>query len=122
GRVLREVNEDRPYRSAEIEPLIEVPVSQVALAEVRRQLSELFAREWMAEIPLGKQFRRIVDGDVGTLQVADLIAFNLVEEVATKQAILAEADVSRGLEMIVGAVKSLARPTAVVRARDPSMN
>jgi hypothetical protein len=49
---------------------------------------QLFRPSALGGTPVGRQFRELLAGPARTADVADLVAFNYVEDVALKQALL----------------------------------
>ena len=112
ARVMREAPRgDEPYRLAELIRVEEVAAGESQLAELRRRLAALFARDaYVAAVPGGTQFREMLkDGGVPTDVVADLLAFGALpaEQVGLKQSLLAEGDVGARVEQIVHALEAI---------------
>ena len=95
---------DKPYRVARVEPLQEIAESEANLADDRQRLRQLF-RTALGATALGKQFRRLLEAEVPTPHVADLLAFNYLEDVALKQSLLADADVARRVRRAIAAAE-----------------
>jgi hypothetical protein len=68
----------------------------------------------LAGTKAGIQFAKLVASRVTTADVADLMAFNLIEDLKVRQALLAEGDVARRVRTVTEAVERL--------AVDPSLN
>jgi Lon protease-like protein len=111
ARIVREV-EGRAYRLANLEAIVETGASEGDLLAARAQLSDMFERESYGQLPGGGQIRAMLRSTIPTAAIADLLAFNVLsdDQVAVKQALLAEADVKRRVWGAVEAVSSL-RPT-----------
>jgi Lon protease-like protein len=120
AQIVREV-EGRAYRLANLEAIAETAASEGELQEARERLSDMFERESYSQLPGGEQIRTMLRSTIPTAAIADLLAFNLLseEQLAVKQALLAEGDVKRRVWRTVEAVSSL-RPTwqNVPRAAD----
>jgi len=120
ARIVREV-EGRVYRLANLEAIVETGASEGDLLAARAQLSDMFERESYGQLPGGGQIRAMLRSTIPTAAIADLLAFNVLsdDQVAVKQALLAEGDVKRRVWGTVEAVSSL-RPTwqNVPRAAD----
>ena len=75
---------------------------------------------------LGRQFRQMLSSPLPTADIADLVAFNLLDDVALKQSLLEETDVVRRVDRIIAALEAihLVKPpiTAPLRSEDPNMN
>ena len=124
ARIVREVG-DRPYRMAKLEPVRETTADEPDLADERVRLGRLFRAALLGGTPVGRQFRQLLAGEVRTADVADLVAFNFVEDVALKQSLLEEPDVRRRVRRVIEAVEQN-QPSlqlAYLRdAADPEMN
>jgi len=94
-----------PYRIGELEPLIETETMEIDLSSERQRLMELFSDRPPEDV-LGVQIARLLAGPVATAQVADLIAFNFLDDAAVKQSLLAETDVQRRVARLVEAMQS----------------
>ncbi len=104
ARVIRESSQ-RPYRIAEVELMAAPPVMEIDLLNERQRLSDILNRDAVAQTQLGCQLRRILASPLSTSDVVDLIAFNLLQNVPLKQALLAEADPSRRISRLIAALE-----------------
>ena len=124
ARVVREFG-DGPYRVARLEPLAESVAMEIDLSDERRRLDRLFRAALLGGTPVGRQFRRLLSGTARTADVADLVAFNYVEDVALKQSLLEDPDVRQRVRRVIDAVER-SQPSlqlAYLRdAADPEMN
>jgi Lon protease-like protein len=124
ARIVREVG-DRPYRTAQLEPVAESNDLEIDLSDERRRLERLFRAASLGQTPVGRQFRQLLSGTVRTADVADLVAFNYLEDVGLKQSLLEEPDVRRRVRRVIAAVEE-SQPSlqlAYLRdAADPKMN
>lgn len=113
GRVLDE-NRMLAYRRAEIEPLAERRVFDVDLAEQRDSLVQIVHRSELMDTTLGRELSRLLDGPLCTADLADICAFNLIDDVAAKQRLLEESDVNYRVREIVRSVAAAhpPRPTS----------
>jgi uncharacterized protein len=124
ARIVRECD-GGPYRRADLELLIEPPVMEIDLANERHRFSQMFGSSELSETSLGQQFARLLNGPIPTAEIADLAAFNFIEDVALKQALLAELDVRRRVARILSLLDHLApafRPARRGAAPRPSSN
>ncbi len=126
ARILREVLADEPYRLAELQPLAESgEVMEIDLGPERQRFAELFEHGVLGGTSIGRQFRQLIGGPPPTSVVADLIAFNFLEDVRVKQALLAEQDVRRRVARTIDAMERM-RPALQAAhlggADDHSMN
>jgi uncharacterized protein len=103
AKIIRE-DSGRPYRVAELEPLEQREVLEIDLTNQRRRLSELFRDGPLAATPAGVELKRILASDLPTREVADLIAFHVLDNVALKQALLAEPDAGRRANRLLAAL------------------
>jgi Lon protease-like protein len=123
ARIVKEHRSD-PYRTAHLEPLRETPVMEIDLVCQRQRLAEVFAGGLLSQTSVGRQFRDILSSPLTTPQIADLAAFNLLEDVTLKQSLLEDCDVPRRINRVIEALRNL-RPlleAAMKSKRDQSMN
>lgn len=113
ARVVRETRQ-QPYRVAELAEIAERPVAEGELAAYRKRLARAVTAGALAGTKAGIQFAKLVASRVTTADVADLMAFNLIEDLKVRQALLAEGDVARRVRTVTEAVERL--------AVDPSLN
>src|SRR4029453_8405724 len=63
ARIVREIGGGhKPYRVAELEPIVETEVAESDLNAVRQRLSAMFDRRPLAALPTAAQFREILSG------------------------------------------------------------
>ena len=111
GRIVREVDDGNPYRSAEVEFPDEPTVLEIDLEEDRRRLRSFFAPgSRLAASPGGPKFQELLASLVPTTAVADLIAFHILEDVAAKQQLLAETDPRRRVRRVAALLSSMGSP------------
>jgi hypothetical protein len=107
ARIVREFG-DRPYRVAELQPLAEEPVIEIDLADI------------------GRRFHEMLAGPIPTAIIADLVAFNFLEDVALKQSLLADGNVTRRVARVVNAFEAmhslLQCASPALYCKDPSLN
>ena len=117
---------DEPYRIAWLEPMLDDGILEIDLAEERRRLTAVFQTPLLRMSSLGHKFSELLAGPASTSHIADLIAFYFIEDVALKQAVLAERDVRARVGRVVENFESLhsvlQTACAVDGARNPSMN
>lgn len=124
ARVVRE-HGDRSYRLAHLEPIRQTHDLEIDLAEERERLMRIFRPATLGGTPVGRQFRRLLSGTVRTADVADLVAFNYIEDVALKQSLLEEPDVRHRVRRIVDVVEGNQPALQLAYLRetaDPEMN
>ena len=100
--------------------------SAIDLTDQRHQLMEIFDRRLRGAISLARQFRQMLSSPLPTADIADLIAFNLLDDVALKQSLLAETDVKRRVGRVIAALEAieLVKPpiSAPVGTENPNLN
>jgi hypothetical protein len=85
----------------------------------------MFTDGHLAGVPAAHYFRQLVVGPMPTADLADLIAFNFLEDIPLKQSLLADCDTERRLARIIEALDALAPLYRSGLARfgaDPSIN
>lgn len=124
ARIVREVP-GRSYRLAHLQPVEQIPILEIDLDPERRRLIDLFSSGGLAALPLAGQFQQLLRGVMPTSDVADLLAFNFIEDAGIKQALLGEADPRRRVRTVIEQLESLC-PAATSGLRglpvDPSVN
>jgi hypothetical protein len=75
---------------------------------------------------LVRQFQQMLGSALGTADIADLIAFNLLEDIALKQSLLEETDTVKRVGRVIAALESmeLVKPpiSAAIGSENPSLN
>jgi ATP-dependent Lon protease len=92
GRI---VEEDRSlsFRRAKVEPIAETRIFEVDIEDERRRLGAICARPKLAGTSLALQLSKLVTMPIRTSEVADVMAFSLIDDVIFKQRLLCEGDV-----------------------------
>jgi Lon protease-like protein len=124
AKVVRELTL-HPYRTAELEHLVEPSVLEIDLSNERRQLISIFSNGRFTSVPLCSKFLEMLSSAVTTSDIADLVAFNLIEDVRIKQQLLGEADPRRRAQRVVSVLERLQvliSPAADQSAGDVSLN
>jgi len=106
GRVVSE-DRSRPYRVGQLELLAEADVMEIDLDNERHRLSCMLGEGCCATLPVVKQFRQMLSGTMPTAEVADLLAFNFIEDVQVKQSLLAETDPRARVERLIAVLQEL---------------
>ncbi|HEX8915412.1 MAG TPA: LON peptidase substrate-binding domain-containing protein [Humisphaera sp.] len=131
ARVVRELGgpaadgeSDKPYRLAVLEPLEDRVADPSVLEPARDALRTIFTESSLAASPMGRKFAELVNGPVPVNDLADLVAFNFLDEIPLKQQLLAETDVARRLSLLVRSLRAVAGPVGTSNARfaRPSLN
>lgn len=125
ARIVRELDH-QPYRIAALTALVERKVMEIDLAAERRRLVAAFAEDRLASTGMGRRFRDLLGGPVPTSDIADLVAFNFLEDISLKQSLLAECDVRARVHRIVDAFESFHSLVKSIASADfchnPSLN
>lgn len=97
------VDEDRkrPYRVGRLELLADADVMEIDLENERCRLTTMLSEGICANLPVVKQFRQMLTSTMPTAEIADLLAFNFIDDVRVKQALLAETDPRRRVERLI---------------------
>ena len=103
----RVVEEDRSlsYRCAALAPLLERAAMEIDLSNERLRLTSTFADGAFANLPIVRQFGQMLASPMPTADIADLLAFNFLDDVGLKQSLLSEPDVRRRVERVIAAVE-----------------
>lgn len=104
GTIVGEENSGH-YRVARIEPIVETNVMEIDLTNDRQRLMEMFCCGKMASTTAGKELQKIVASQLPTNEVADLLAFHVLNNIRLKQSLLAEPDVARRVCRLVSALE-----------------
>ena len=124
ARIVREHGE-LPYRVAELEAIDLTDVQEIDLVDDRVRLTGFFSQEIFEPVPGISQLQQLLASPLSTAGVADLLAFNLIEDAAFKQSLLADGDVRRRVNRIVSAIEGLCpviEAMARRRSRTQSLN
>jgi uncharacterized protein len=108
ARIVRE-RAGGPYRTARLRPMEEVPVLEIDLDTERQRMVRLFSDGALSQSSLGRHFRQMLATARSTPEVCDLVAFNVLDDVAVKQSILAELDVRRRVHATIEALAAVQR-------------
>jgi Lon protease-like protein len=128
--VVRET-QHRPFRIAEVEMAQPNRTPESELVELRRRLAGIFERRPFRTTPIARQFRQMFADNIATEDVADLIAFNFLDDIQTKQNLLAEMDAKTRIARLLVALESDPPPAPLNYAPgdivmpmgdDPSLN
>jgi uncharacterized protein len=105
--VAHELASEALFRQAELHRLNEEQAMEIDLQELRGPMEKLLQTPPLAQLPLGQQLLQCLEQSLPTSDLADLLAFHLIDEVAFKQSLLAETNVRRRVEKTLGAVQRL---------------
>jgi len=118
--VEREIGGDLPYRVTDLRKMKESAVLEIDLEKQRQSLTAIFEDRLGSSMLLVKQFRQMLASPLPTADVADLISFNLLEDVLLKQSLLADKDVARRINRLIAALEAM--PPSMPRGDTPSLN
>lgn len=86
------------YRRATLHAVACSKAFEIDLGEARDKMRALCRRPPILGTPVAQQLEKLFASNVPTAQLADVLAFDLLEDVDDKQALLEEADVRRRVE------------------------
>jgi Lon protease-like protein len=89
------------YRVGRLELLHEPDVMEIDLENERHRLSCMLSEGICSNHPVVKQFRQMLTSTMPTAEIADLLAFNFIDDVHVKQCLLAETDPRRRVERLI---------------------
>ncbi len=95
------IHDSHAYQCASLEPVAETEVMEIDLADHRRVLKKFFEDGRVTMTDLSKHLMKLFDSPVSTSDLVDVLAFTLIPDVQTKQALLADGDVKRRVERTV---------------------
>lgn len=124
ARIVKELVH-HPYRVAELERLQEEHAMEIDLEDQRGRLLQLFSGGALGTLPVGRQFQELLAGPLPTPDIADLLAFNFLEDVQFKQNLLGEVNVRRRVRQVVAAIQEYSthiNPAMYGFPTDPSVN
>lgn len=103
------VGEDRtrPYRVGRIQLNAEADVMEIDLENERHRLTCMFSEGICSNLPVVKQFRQMLTSTMPTSEIADLLAFNFIDDVRVKQSLLSESDPRRRVERLIAILDEL---------------
>jgi Lon protease-like protein len=127
AKIAREIpNTKVLYRTADLDPLVESQVLEIDLCDQRQKLGELFEARLRQAPGLFRQFRQMLTSPLPTADVADLVAFNLFEDVRLKQLLLEETEIVKRVDRVIAELSNLefaeSSNAAVARVDNPSLN
>jgi len=105
--------------------LPETEVMEIDLTDQRHKLIAMFDGRFREVNGLVKQFRQMLSSPLPTADIADLIAFNLLEDVPLKQSLLVETDVVRRVGRVIAALEQMELikpPIEIPATEDASLN
>jgi Lon protease-like protein len=116
------------YRTARLKPLPETPMMEIDLSHERQRLQAVLTEGLLARVPVVRQIAALLPGPTRTADIADLVAFHVVDDLGLKQSLLAEGDIRARVNRLLAALNSLESPMmdqllqASLEAVDPLSN
>jgi len=122
GRTRAKVVEESPhngYRVATLQPIADSPPAmEIDLLDLREKLTEKISDPRLSKTPLYAQFAQMLTSTMGTSDIADLIAFNWIEDISRKQQLLAESNPQLRVQTVIDALSDM---IASIPLADPSI-
>lgn len=116
---LGEEGERKPYRRADLHPIACEKAFEIDVADARQKMKSLCRRQPIEGTPVGKQLERLFSSQVPTVQLADVLAFDLVECIELRQQLLEETDERRRVEQLLALLeKAFPEPGSVLAMGD----
>jgi Lon protease-like protein len=103
------------YRTVNLQPLPESPASPTHEPLQRQVLRDLLAKTALKDLTITPSLEAFFDASVPTGRLLDLLAFNLVQDIPSRQKLLEEIDTKKRAELLLQNLLALARqldPTA----------
>jgi hypothetical protein len=88
----------KPYRRADLSPVACDKAFEIDVADTRERMKALCSRRPIHGTPVGRQLDRLFSSATPTVQLADILAFDLVEDIDQRQRLLEETDERRRVE------------------------
>ena len=98
------------YRTARLQPLAETQLMEIDLSHERQRLEAALTEGLLAKVPVVKQIAALLPGPTRTADIADLVAFHVIDNLALKQSLLADGDIRRRVNQLLSALNSLESP------------
>ncbi len=90
----------KPYRRADLHPIHCSKAFEIDVADEREKMKALCCRPPIRGTPVGRQLERLFASSTPTVQLADVLAFDLVEDAEERQRLLEETDERRRVERL----------------------
>ncbi len=118
GRIEEEIETGKLYRSARLELLADTgALSEVQSVELRRLLTNR-ATPWLpGKGPASAELQRLLENDVSLGALCDLLGFILPLPIEVKQGLLAELDVERRAQDLLGLLETHEPPVSTSEER-----
>jgi Lon protease-like protein len=99
----------RLYRRVLVEPIVDDPSSASHDPVQRQVLRDLLAKTALKDLTITPSLDAFFDASVPTPRLVDLLAFNLVQDIPSRQRLLEEVDTRKRAEMLLQNLMELAR-------------
>jgi Lon protease-like protein len=107
ARILEEMDDGKPYRSARVEILSDIAVPTPATDQkLRRQLVKTVPAWCSAEKSLARVFHKLLHSHLGLGMVCDILSFVLPLSVGAKQELLSLPEVDKRVRYFLGYLKA----------------
>ncbi len=98
---LGEGHDRKPYRRADLHPVACDKAFEIDVADAREKMKSLCRRPPIAGTPVGRQLEKLFCSSMSTVQLADVLAFDVIEDIHERQRLLEETDERRRVEQLV---------------------
>jgi Lon protease-like protein len=102
---IKSESREKGYRVGALRPLEEPPVMEIDLEQERSRLIDVFSAAPFGGLSIARQFRELLNGPIPTEAIADLAAFNLLNDIPMKQQLLEDVDIRHRIGRIVEALQ-----------------
>ncbi len=98
---------------------------EIDLSNERFRLTNMFSELPLGAMPLAQQMLKLLGGPLATHEIADVMAFSLLDDVPLKQSLLEETDCRLRVAKVIAALEEL-RPQLSAKfgrfSRESNMN
>jgi Lon protease-like protein len=116
ARIRQEIQEELPYRRADVEILRDVPVASGVTEHLLREELGNRLREWFAAQPAAlAQLRKLLQTEMPLATLCDMFGFALDLPLAHKQQLLEEANVERRTRALLEQLEGKQAPAGLLR-------
>jgi uncharacterized protein len=122
ARVVEEIADDRPYRSARVRLIEEAPAPHAAEEALRRELGEQMARWFAQQSAALAQLRQLLVSTMPLGTLCDVFAFALPLAADAKQELLDEGTVEARVRRMLAHLERASPPPAAPRTFPPGFS
>jgi Lon protease-like protein len=119
ARVLEEVKTGKPYRTARVDVLPEVPAPPAREPELRQLLGEQMGQWFAAHSVALDQMNKLLESNLPSGSLCDIFTFALPFEPEVKQTLLEEAQVEQRVLRLVAQLAAVEKPTPAAGRKFP---